>query len=166
MPNNYYYLVASLTYLRFEDAPPLTGAEFLEECAKWLTASDLKKLSTVELNELAANPEDPAMIKEWKAFNRSLREGLAAARQAQKESLHEKYPAELKDIFNEPNPLRMERKFEEKRWNFLEEKETGHHFDLEVLMAYFLKLQIMKRLTAFDAEKGKIVFENLCEIKV
>lgn len=155
-----------MTHLRFQDAPPLTDAEFLEECAKWLTASDLKKLSAVDLNELAANPGDPAMITEWKAFNRSLREGLAVARQSLKEPLHKQYPTEAKDIFNEPNPLRMERKFEEKRWRFLEEKETGHHFDLEVLMAYFLKLQIMKRLAAFDAEKGKTVFENLCEIKV
>jgi hypothetical protein len=166
MSNNYYYLVASLPHLRFGDSPPIAAAGFLEECAKWLSAPDFEKLSRVKMGELSVRAGDPALIKEWKAFYRNLREEIAGVRRSRKESAHEKYPPEIKSIFDEPNPLLMEKKFEEKKWFFLEEKESEHHFDLEVLIIYFLKLQILERVETFDAEKGKALFEGLSEVKV
>lgn len=156
MPDKYYYLVASLPYIRFGNTPLITHQEFLDECAKWLNAGDFKKLSQININELNINPKDPGIIKEWKAFNRDFREKLTEERRLRKESPHEKYA---------PNPLLMEKEFEEKRWFFLEGKEAEHHFDLEFLLLYFLKLQISERLAVFQEEKGKDVFEALCRIE-
>ena len=137
MSNAYYYLVASLPHLAFGDAPPISRERFLEECAKWLTPSDLARLSKEALEG-------------WKEFDLGFRGEIKEAREAQS-----------KNILGETNPLFMEKRFEEARWNFLEDKELGHHFDLEILTIYLLKLRILERLAGFDTEKGKVVFESI-----
>ncbi len=164
MPNKYYYLVAFLAYLEFEKTPPITKSEFLSECRKWLDAGDFKKLAEVNINNIETNPEDPAIIKEWKSFDLTLRKDLGEIREMRKKSLHETIPIWLMDVFEEPTPLLMERKLEKKRWDFIEEKEFGYHFDINTLLLYFLKLQILERLAAFEKEKGKARFERLSEI--
>ncbi len=68
------------------------------------------------------------------------------------------------DVFEEPTPLLMERKLEKKRWDFIEEKEFGRYFDINTLILYFLKLQILERLSLFEKEKGKARFERLSEV--
>lgn len=164
MPNKYYYLVASLAYLEFEKAPPITKSEFLSECRKWLDAGDFKKLEEVNINNIEIRPEDLSILKEWKSFDLTLRKDLGEIRKMRKKSLHEKIPAWLMDVFEEPTPLLMERKLEKKRWDFIEEKEFGCHFDMNTLMLYFLKLQILERLAVFEKEKGKARFERLSEV--
>ena len=164
MLNKYYYLVASLAYLEFEKEPPSTQSEFLSECRKWLDPGDFKKLAEVNINNIGVNPEDPAIIKEWKSFDFTLREDLGEIREMRKKSLHETIPARFLDLFEEQTPLLMEKKLEKKRWDFIEEKEFGYHFDINTLILYFLKLQIMERLSLFDKEKGKARFEELSEV--
>lgn len=137
MSNTYYYLIASLPHLAFSDAPPISREKFLEECAKWLTPSDFTKLSE-------------GALEGWKDFDFGFREEIKEAREARGKS-----------ILGETSPLLMEKKFEEERWNFLEDREIGRHFDLETLVIYFLKLQILERLASFDTEKGKVLFESI-----
>lgn len=164
MPNKYYYLVASLAYLEFEKPLPISREEFLSECKKWLDESDFKKLVGISINDIEIRPEDPAIIKEWKSFDLTLRKDLGEIRRMRKKSLHERIPTRLMDVFDEPTPLLMERKLEKKRWDFIEEKEFGRHFDIDTLVLYFLKLQILERLAAFEEEKGKARFERLSEV--
>ena len=59
----------------------------------------------------------------------------------------------------------MEQMIERIRWNFLDSLESGNFFDLNFLVIYFLKIQILERLQSFDKEKGKKVFEAMCEVK-
>ena len=60
-------------------------------------------------------------------------------------------------------PLDIERKLLFSRWAWIENKEEGHYFDLDFLLMYFIKLQILERLFTFDAQKGKERFMLLCE---
>lgn len=164
MPNKYYYLVASLAYLEFEKTPPITKSEFLSECKKWLDADDFKKLAGIDISDIEIRPRDLPIIKEWKSFDLALRKGLGEIRETRKKSLHEKIPVRFMDVFEEPTPLLMERKLEKKRWDFIEEKEFGRHFDINALALYFLKIQILERLAVFEEEKGKARFERLSEV--
>ena len=164
MANKYYYLVSSLAYLEFEKLPPITKSEFLNECKKWLGANEFKKLTCISINNIEIHPEDPEVIKDWKAFDRALREDLGEIRKMRKKSVHEKIPSELMGVFDEPTPLLMERKLEKMRWDFIEEKEFGYHFDMNTLILYFLKLQILERLARFDEKKGRARFESLSEV--
>lgn len=164
MNNKYYYLVSSLPYLKFAEASPITRDEFLSECRKWLSGFDFAKVASVNIDSLDVTPQDAEVIKKWKYFELALRQELATIRKAHKSSLREKIPASLREIFEERTPLLMERSLQKKRWDFIEEEEFGYHFDTNVLMLYFLKLQILERLAVFDQERGKSAFEKLCEV--
>ena len=164
MINEYYYLVASLPYLEFAKALPIARDEFLSQSSKWLSPSDFLMLSNIDINDFKIRTGDPGLLKEWKLFDLTLREGLAEVRRVKKSSLHTKIPDSVKNIFEESNPLLMERQIQKTRWDFLEEKEFGYHFDINVLIVYHLKLQVLERLTAFNKEKGETMFSRLCEV--
>ncbi|MEE8359962.1 MAG: DUF2764 family protein [Candidatus Omnitrophota bacterium] len=165
MINKYYYLVASLPYLKLETAVPITREEFLSECAKWLDGKSYQTLASIDAKEPGAKMNDNEVVKSWKAFDRDFRGELAKVRRAKREGARESIPMQLKDIFEEHTPLLMEKRIEEKRWDFLDEKEFGYHFDIYALSLYYLKLQILERLSAFNKERGGKAFEELCEVR-
>lgn len=165
MESNYYYLVASLPYLKFEQAPPLSKEDFILECAKWLAPNDLKQIKNLDINDFTIKPKDLPIIKEWKAFDLGLRQELARIRHARHTSPGEKAHSYLKDVFDEPNPLFMEKNLTKKRWAFLEEREFGCHFDMNAIIIYFLKLQFLERLASFNKEEGMDLLKSLCEAK-
>ena len=165
MENKYYYLVASLPYLEFDKPPLITKEQFLSESGKWLTRSDYRKLSGIDIHDPYKQAGDPAVISKWKSFDRELREELAEIRKEFRKSDSRGETASFKDVFGQANPLFMEKKLERKKWDFLEGIEADYHFDINELVIYFLKLQILERLASFDKEKGKEKFEILCEVK-
>ena len=164
MINKYYYLVASLPYLEFAKALPITRDEFLSQSSKWLSPSDFLMLSNIDIKDFKIRTDDPGILKEWKLFDLTLREELAEVRRVKKSSLHTKIPDSVKDIFEEPNPLFMERQIQKDMWDFLDEKEFGYHFDINVLIVYHLKLQVLERMATFNKEKGEAIFSELCEV--
>ena len=163
MPDKYYYLIASLPYLNFNDKMPITEEEFLSECEKWLSEEDFMTIKRVSISDFKINTKDSPVLKKWKEFDFDLRERAAQARKMFLAEAHEKLPPRVKEIFREKNPLEIEKLYELRRWDFIEEAEFGHYFDIGILILYYLKLQILGRLETFDKEKGKVVFEKLCE---
>lgn len=163
MSNKYYYLPASLPYLVFERKMPISVSDFISECEKWLSGKELRLIKNANFNNTEINPDDPGIVKEWKRFNRELREELAKARHEKKVHAKEPVVTRLMDIFSEKNPLLMEIKYEKIRWDFIEEREFLYRFDLNWLILYLFKLQILERLTTFNKEKGIENFERLCE---
>jgi len=69
-------------------------------------------------------------------------------------------------VIKEGNPLEIEKKLLLLRWNLIEEKQQEHHFDLEFLILYFLKLQILDRLSSFNKEKGQEIFQKISKVDV
>jgi hypothetical protein len=164
MFNKYYYLVASLPRLEFDKRPPISREEFLSESEKWLDEAGYRMLASVDIKDRSPKSSGRGALEEWRAYDAALRDGLASVRKARKEGQREKTPAAFKEIFEEGTPLLMEKRLERMRWDFLDEEEFGRHFDLDSLVIYNLKLQILERLSSFDKEKGKEVFEGLCEV--
>lgn len=161
----YYYLVASLPYLRFGHAPGISKDEFLSECKKWLDREDITDVASADVSDLKVRSGERFVVSEWKCFDLAMREELARIRLSAKEGTRGKVPLLLKEIFEERTPLLAEGNIQKKRWDFLEELESGFHFDVNVLIIYCLKIQILERLSGFDKEKGRETFENLCEVK-
>lgn len=147
MQNKYYYLIASLPYLFFDTASPITLEDFFTLARAWLSKEDYRMLRE-------------AHLKKWNQFNDELRGRLADIRAIKKSHPEEKVHSE---IHNEPNPLLMEKRFERIRWDFLEEQEFHYFFDINWLIIYLHKLYILERLASFNKEKGQRVFEELCE---
>ena len=47
------------------------------------------------------------------------------------------------------------------RWQFLEDIELGHDFDLERLLVYSIKLQLLERRESLTVEKGEERFQTM-----
>lgn len=165
MQNRYYYLTASLPYLYFEKEPPISIEDFISECRKWLSKKDINIIGTSDINNIEIKSSDPKIIKDWKIFNIALLEELAMIRKAIKTHTIEKASVSVRDIFEEINPLLMEKRFERIRWDYIEQKEFLFQFDINRLVIYLFKLQILKRLAQFDKETGEKVFAELTEVQ-
>lgn len=165
MSNKYYYLIASLPYLMPDKAQPVMKKDFLSECSKWLSASDFGKLESIDIERSDIRADDLPLLAGWKRFDLNLRTELADFRKKGRKDKNYPVPSILKDIFEQENPLFMEKAIAQKRWNFIDECEFGNHFDLNFLTLYFLKLQILERIARFDKEKGRDAFEDICEVR-
>ena len=112
------------------------------------------------------NKIDHPVLKTFKTFEANLRTDIAEWRKAQKlkqDFKPESFPA---SVIKEGNPLEIEKRFMEMRWSFIEEMEREHNFDLGVLLLYYLKLQILRRLFTFNKEEGLKKFQKLYEVNV
>ncbi|MFQ5951863.1 MAG: DUF2764 family protein [Candidatus Omnitrophota bacterium] len=151
MSNKYYYLVASLPYLKFEAEPPLSREDFISECEKWLSPEEMKVVLSADLEAL-------------KKFDAGLSRELVRVRTERKTTGSFKAGELLKGVMEQENPLLMEKTLEKLRWDFIEDKETEYMFDVSWLAFYFLKLQILERLAGFNKDKGEAYFYELCEV--
>ncbi len=162
--SKYYYLISSLPYLEFKQQMPISRNGFLAEAQKWLKPSDLQYLERTNINDLNLSGKDLTVVREWKLFEFVLRENLAEVRMAKRSGIDKKVSALVKSIFEQKDPLAMETVLMKMRWDFLDEKQRLYFFDLNWLVVYFLKLQILERFTGFDKQKGIEAFDKLCEV--
>ncbi|MFH1846090.1 MAG: DUF2764 family protein [Candidatus Omnitrophota bacterium] len=162
--DKYYYLTATLPYLRFGREIPISKEFFLAESGKWLLPADVQIMESVDLNNVETCSDTPGFLKEWKEFNLQLKKDLAKLRRAKKNKGAHKTPERLRPIMEQENPLLMEIEIERMRWAFVEEKSAGHYFDLEGILLYFLKLQIVERIAGFNKDEGEKFFYKLCEV--
>lgn len=165
MQNKYYYLVASLPYLRFEKKTPVSKDTFLEECRKWLSDQDLKAVRDLDIKQPDIKDGDISLVREWKAFDMALRTALAGIRKEGEHALRKEIPDVVRHILERKDPLSREKAIERVRWDFIEDEEYKYLFDINWLVFYCLKVQILERLATFELEKGKQVFQDLCEVK-
>ena len=159
--DKYYYLASQLPFLKFNERVHLGRESFLVEARKWLSDRDFNLLSQVDLNDFYPKPAEPQILREYKKFEHSLRQEISLTRGV-KEVLES--GEILKPYLLEGSPLDIERKLLKLRWDFIEEKEEGNYFNLEFLVLFFLKLQILERLFIFDKDKGRAAFDKLSEI--
>ena len=165
MLGKYYYLVASLPYLRFGGKSPVTKGSFFKECRKWLNPGDIETVLGVDLKDPWIRPGDPAVVKEWKTFDLELRTALAGTRKKNGLAVKSDTPWFLKDALAQKDPLSREKAIEKARWDFISGEEYRYMFDMSRLVLYSIKVQILERLAAFEHEKGKKTFDKLCEVK-
>ncbi len=159
--DKHYYLIAQLPMLSFGKEPGLTIDRFLAEAEKWLGAGDYKTLSSIDLSSVAIEKGDPDGLKRYKKFEFALRSDIAAFREAQRKETDYKPSSFPVSAIKEGNPLEIETRFIEFRWQFLDEMEREHHFDFTKLIIYFLKLLLLQRYFTFDKDKGLKKFQML-----
>jgi len=164
MINKYYYLVSSLPYLKLGQENLVSSEVFLPECKKWLSKKDIEVLSGASLGDFTVTLEDGPVLRAWKEFDFALRTELASARRVIKHGSNEKPGLMAKRALDEATPLLMEQALARIRWSRLDELEAGNFFDVNFLVLYFLKLQIIERLKLFDKANGEKMFQGVCEV--
>ena len=164
MSNKYYYLVASLPYLEFGEKAGISRDAFVQECEKWLSGEDLGMILGIDIKEPYIKDGEAPLVREWKEFDLGLRTIIAGTRGGE-EYVSKDVPFEIKDAIDQRDPLRTEKAVEKIRWGFIEGEEPKYMFDTNWLILYCIKIQLLERLAQFDYEKGKGIFDKVCEVK-
>ena len=172
----YYYTVASLPAIRFEETPFLTQDEFLEYCDIEVDADDRRYIRTARI--WGADEDEHADTGVSLLWNTHLQEiqrhaaviraqnlGRDAERLPRVDMQDATLPERLRQILNEDTPLKTENALLRLLWQHAESLEAGHHFDREKLFVYHLKLQIAARRTRLnDSESGADEFDRQYEV--
>lgn len=164
---SYYYLVATLPMLKFDDAAPFGSAAFLEMCKGKVSPSDYETLSKALSGELSGHP----FLKKWQSFTRMVKAELNDQRSRKLSRSDARYhndgPREFRIseavrlAVGTDNPLEGELALMHLSWKYLEELAVLHTFDLEGLLCYALKLQLLERKGLFTREDGNAEFKRL-----
>lgn len=163
--DKYYYLISELPHLIFGNELKVTRRYFLEEALKWLDKEDHDCVIRADINEFSALEKPLSdLLCNFHIFEYNLRSELSLWRKAQKEGHEYKSIIFPSSIIKDHNPLEVEQNFLLLRWKFIEEEEIGHVFDLDAVVAYYLKLQILERYFLFEKETGKDRFNQLSRI--
>ena len=154
-----------MPWLKFGKEAPISLKEFICEAGKWLSRTDLTALISMGPENGESGEQGMEILRELGEFEGQLREELALFRKAKKEGTDHKIPDLVERIINESTPLLMEKRIEKMRWDFAEERSLKYNFDINWLILYHLKLQVIERLGTFSKDKGEEIFFELCEVK-
>ena len=168
--SQYYFLTASLPFLLPDSPVILDSAAFLATCESNMEAEDFRLLSGCRLDP-AEGGEGHPLLRKWRDWEISLRNELVRLRAQNLKADAEAWLREgggaagLTDAVREAagmaSPLEAELRLDRLRWSFLDELESGHIFDLERLMVYFLKLQLLERHLCFSADRGGASYRDI-----
>ncbi|MFH1038545.1 MAG: DUF2764 family protein [PVC group bacterium] len=172
MNRNYYYFSATLPMLSFGIRPQVSNESFLMTASEHLTRRDFRIINNARLVPPESDGGGESALEEWIAFENSLRNELVNIRAKKmgrdpKEYFRGDYmpdpyiAAMLQEAAGADNPLMVERRIDLARWEKLGEIELQHYFDLQFLVVYFLKLQILNKWSSIREEKGMIKLDEL-----
>lgn len=172
--SSYYYAISSLPMLFYEmEDIYLDIPDFLSFCRAWIPKYDYKLLEAASIKEVQNFRVGNSTLKKWNQWEITLRNELVSLRAKEKKEDAQKYLVENEEVlglaniareaFTQTSPLSGEEILNKARWQFLDELESGHHFDIDKLIVFHLKLQILSRKSLFQKEKGRENFEKIFE---
>lgn len=158
----------------FHAKAPITYEQFLESCRSELSEQDFAMIKAASLDYDGEPVGRNALFDNWLRFYRGLRNELAwfRAQEFNKDPYDHMrgdrhVESVIVDIIAEAsksaNPLVAERALDRVKWQKLEELLQGHYFDLEVLIVYAIKLQILDKYRKINSSEGP---EKFTEYKI
>ena len=169
--SQYYFTAASLPLLSIENKPTITVDDFLSTCELHLTSSDFNVLknSSIKVPDNEEALTGVALIC-WN-WEKSLRNELVKFRAGKLNVVSDEYirPGDVafgtgriaSEAVKLESPLDAENFLNAARLDFLDSLTVGHYFDLTFLVIYYLKLQIMDRISSFDSERGYEKYQEI-----
>ena len=164
--DKHYYIVTQLPMLFFGKETIITIDYFLAESEKWMSSKEFNILSNADINDTSTRTNDHKVLALYKNFESQVKNDIVNWRKAKQLDQDYKPSSFPISLIKDGNPLDVEIKLMELRWAFIDEMERERHFDLGVLILYYLKLQILKRYFTFDKEKGLNKFQKIYEVNV
>ena len=187
--DNYEYIVASLPVIRQEDARTdnLVVSELVDEIRGQLSGRDQSVLdqflSGYDSEQLTEDfyqrmlQHKNRFLREWFRFDLDLRnatvaflndslgrpEGQDLVLLTEREA--EEFPEEeaVQQVLNRADLLQRERGLDDLRWQKVDELTAMDVFDLELILGFVAKLQIIDRWLKLDPESGRELFRKLVE---
>ena len=168
---SYYYLVASLPMLRFEDPPPITLAQFLKTCEQNMGEHAYALVKGLAEGHITEIHEKHAYLSQWytrvsdvkRALHRSRAKALSRTEAASDEHQALDIHAQevVKQAMQADDPLAAELLLMRYWWDQAEELRTSGYFTLEVLFTYTIQLDLLERKALFTPMEGNAEFKRL-----
>lgn len=73
------------------------------------------------------------------------------------------YVNDLLNAHENENMYNREKQIDLLKWKQLDEMNTFHYFTIEVVMAYFIKMQLLSRWVKLDEESGRAAFNKILD---
>ena len=167
---NYYYLVASLPTLNLNDSKGVDSTYFLHYCAEHISRKDLEVLKKSRISNFSVE-RSKTVFQQWQRWECEIRNQLVLLRCQQLGRDPESYLRNgnatiiisnpVRFAFEASTPIKSENILQQARWKFLDELEDPHSFDLNYLIIYYLRIQLIERNLKFTVEAGKRVLEKM-----
>ncbi len=159
-------LIASLPYLKQGDAPSMTMEELLASADAFLNKKDSAIFRELTFSADSAKFPAKSLAAKYLAWETAFRNSIAKLRAARLNVdsaayLRAEGKTELdserlaREAFASENPLERERLLDAARWSRIEELEFGNLFNFNVLCAYKLKLELLLKWNARNAERSQ-----------
>jgi len=178
--SRYYFLVASLPALQYDVAPTVSSDRLRPLCDEHLTRADRDILRQARLDVWNGDGSLHPSLRRWYRWEISLRNSLARGRAHAKGADAEPYlrpvpslsfenfgadtfecEALARSSLSAPNPLVAQDALDRARWALFDSLEFGHPFELDWLLAYALKLQLLERRAQASPERGLEALESI-----
>jgi len=169
---SYYYLMAQLPYLIYDQKPPMTSASFKTLAQYFLNEKDAVFMDRLSLNPVFSEKDCGSdFIDNWKNWEYALKLNLGKERaiKLKKENLITSEPpffpleaaAAASKAIDEHSPLEGELVLDKARWIAIDSLAGNDNFHREGVYAYFLKLLLLERRQSFNVEKGFAEYKSL-----
>jgi len=167
----YYYFIAQLPSLIYEQKPPMSSAHFKALAEDLLEDGDLKAMDYLTFNDVfSAKKSNCAFVNNWKSWERALKLNLAKER-----ALKLKKDVQITDIpffpqeaaitavkaVDEKSPLDGEVLLDKARWTAIDSIAGSDYYSVNNIYAYYLKLLLLERRQSFNTEKGFAEYKTL-----
>jgi hypothetical protein len=171
--SHYYFTVASLPHLSYEmeNAPNID--DFLTICDENISSRDLEIIKSSIIDDFNREKPGNSILNSWYGWEKNLRNKLVKLRAKKLKLDPDEFLIDTPELlsgdhitreaFEHESPLAAEDILNWERWSYLEDLELGHYFDLEKLIIYYLKLQILTRKKSFNKERGTEKFNDIIE---
>lgn len=168
---SYYYLVASLPMLRFDEDPPITRDQFLQSCHAELPSDEYTIIEQLSSGQVVHLPKTSGYLNTYQEIQRKVLESLHRNR-ARKLSRTEPSESEnaLSDVMIEDlvkqamqaeHPLAAELLLMRFFWDTADSLKQMRIFSIEVLYAYAIQLALLERKSLFTPLEGNAEFKRL-----
>ncbi|HKL56952.1 MAG TPA: DUF2764 family protein [Sphaerochaeta sp.] len=164
---SYYYLVATLPMLRFDGSCPFSTDSFLEQCRTQVSERDYQTIASALSGRGSLHP----FLKRWQRFSSMVKKELNDQRSKKLSLSSPKYRNDgekefrigeaVRQALSNENALESELSLLALKWNYLDEISALHYFDVEALLSYAVKLQLLERKSLFTKEEGNAEFKRL-----
>lgn len=154
-------LIASLPMLKMQAPPGVSREKFLLDASAWLSPEDLKALTALSLlPDGKTKFAEHSFAAKYTRWETALRHSLVRLRLAKKHrdgnsagpardnTFECDADAAAVRAFAASNPLEREKLLDQARWEKTEELTARRIFDLDILQAYFIRLQIAEKWAA------------------
>ena len=169
----YYYLVSTLPMVFFDSENFPDSKQFLTSCSDWLIPHDMALLESADIDISELRISGCQLLDRWNHWVASLTYQLALLRAGTKGKDTDRFAdytdtvlghdAVARDAVAQSSPLHAEDMLDKTKWEYLDFLEGGHYFDIEKLIIYYLKIQILNRKKNFITEKGTANYNALYE---